>query len=496
MGKDLATTKSHVGLSGKVFKRIIAGSDGRVLWQAGSNVTYVTDVGQSYIEEVDSGSSCLSPSRGNPTKDGWTFVGWRKDGQATSTVETSVIMGSDPIVLYAVYKQDVTVTFHYLTDAGTLATTPKTGTRYFNASGNTLNASVTAPSGATANNWTWRGWSDQGIKTADASVKYANGATVSDLTGARDIYGLYQRTVTCTFYSGSNKGTENKVTGIRYFNASNTTKNPSITVPTGATIGSWTWRGWAGAGVTAANADVAYSNGQVIADVASDYTFYGLYSIAVTVSFNGNGATGGSVSAITKTRYYNSYNNYSDPTFTLPANGFTRTNSTFLDWALGSVGGTRYAAGASLTLTASTTFYAKWRVSVPISASVGNTNFIVRPYEGTRTLTPITLSPKYGGVITGAVTYTATGGLWTGDGFPAAPTLYVTSNPSGLSTAVAAGWNRDPADISASMNVSNAASVSIIWSLTGDDNENEDEALSYGFQYSSQTLSGTEVYEV
>lgn len=494
MSLDLSNIKATAGISGLVIKKIAQKSDGKVLWQAGSIVSYVTDVGQSYTEEVSTGASCLSPSRGNPTKSGWTFVGWREDGQANGSVLTNKVMGSDPIVLYAVYKHDVTVTFHYLTDAGTLATTPKTGTRYFNASGITLNASVTAPNGANANNWTWRGWSDQGIKTADAAVKYANGATVSDLTGARDIYGLYQKTCSARFISYNN---EQNPTGTAYYNASGQVSQFTVTAPTGAAFSGWTWRGWSQWYDVAADANVHYANGATI-DIHPDNSgmpFYGLYSMAITVSFNGNGATGGSVSAITKTRYYNAANNYSDPSFTLPANGFTRANSTFLDWASGSVGGARYAAGASLTLTASTTFYAKWRVSVPISASVGNTNFVVSENQGTRTLTPITLSPKYGGKITGAVAYAATGGMWTGSGFPAAATLYVSSNPSGISVGVAGSWNRNPDNISASMNVSNAASVSIIWSLTGSE-EDEDNQVDFGFQYASQTLSGTEVYEV
>ncbi|MCX4324972.1 MAG: InlB B-repeat-containing protein, partial [Lachnospiraceae bacterium] len=81
---------------------------------------------------------------------------------------------------------------------------------------------------------------------------------------------------------------------------------------------------------------------------------------AVTLSYNGNGATGGSTAAQTGYRYYNSNGQTLNASFSLRANGFTRTSYTFSKWALGSAGGTQYAAGAGVTLAASTIFYALW----------------------------------------------------------------------------------------------------------------------------------------
>ena len=57
------------------------------------------------------------------------------------------------------------------------------------------------------------------------------------------------------------------------------------------------------------------------------------------------------------TRYWNS-GNVANPTFTLQANGFTRSGYNFTAWALN--GGTQYAAGASVSLAASATMYAVW----------------------------------------------------------------------------------------------------------------------------------------
>lgn len=161
------------------------------VFSAGSTVTYYVDSGTSYTEEVDSGASCLSPTSFTPTKSGWTFVGWREDTTASSSVLSSKIMGDSPITLYAVFKQ------------------------------------------------------------------------------------------------------------------------------------------------------------------------------TVTISYNGNGATSGSVSSQTGYAYLNAYdsNTVSYPSFTLPANGFAKTNYTFAQWRAGSTSGTAYAPGATITLSSNTTMYAEWFVS-------------------------------------------------------------------------------------------------------------------------------------
>lgn len=159
-----------------------------VLWKAGSTVTYYVDTNTVYTEEVDSEASCLSPKTFTPAKSGWTFVGWREDKTASSSVLTSKVMGDSPITLYAVFR------------------------------------------------------------------------------------------------------------------------------------------------------------------------------VAVTLAYAGNGATSGSTASQSGYRYYNN-GNAANPSFTLKANGFAKTNYTFTKWAIGSASGTQYAVGASVTLTANTTFYAVWMAS-------------------------------------------------------------------------------------------------------------------------------------
>ncbi len=113
----------------------------------------------------------------------------------------------------------------------------------------------------------------------------------------------------------------------------------------------WTFAGW--------RQDTAAS-GSVLSSLAmgnTPVTLYAVFYQIITLSYNGNGASGGSTAAQSSTRYWNS-GNVANPTFILRANGFSRSGYNFTAWALN--GGTQYGAGASVTLAASATMYAVW----------------------------------------------------------------------------------------------------------------------------------------
>ena len=133
--------------------------NGVQVYSAGNVVTYNVDSGVSYKEEVDSGASCLSPKTFTPTKSGWTFVGWRVDTTASESVLTSKVMDSDPITLYAVFKQTVT-----LTTVANGVTSKSNGTRCYN-NGNTVNPTFTVAN-PTKSGTTFKGWSSSASSTS------------------------------------------------------------------------------------------------------------------------------------------------------------------------------------------------------------------------------------------------------------------------------------------------------------------------------------------
>lgn len=129
----------------------------------------------------------------------------------------------------------------------------------------------------------------------------------------------------------------------------------------------WQFAGW--------RQDAAASGSVLSSLVMGDapITLYAVFRQTITLSYNGNSATGGSTPSQTGTRYYNN-GNVTNPVFTLSTSGFTRTGYTFSKWALGSTGGTQYTAGASVTLAASATAYAVWTATN--LTVTGNTKYI------------------------------------------------------------------------------------------------------------------------
>lgn len=201
--------------------------------------------------------------------------------------------------------------------------------------------------------WLFHGWRENNV----VSSSVLSSKIMED--DPLNLFAVFNQVVNAVFYSGLNKATTNNVDGTRYYNNGNI-QNASVTAPTGAAISGWTWRGWSGHDRQGATEDVSFANGNSVG-IEADKIYYGLYQQPITLSYNGNGATGGSTSAQSGTRYYNSSNNYSDPTFTISNNGFSRTNKSFVAWALGSIGGTRYSPGNVIPLSANNTLYAIWQ---------------------------------------------------------------------------------------------------------------------------------------
>ena len=158
----------------------------RVYPNAG-NVTYVVDNGISYIEEVDIDDSCLSPTTFTPSKSGWTFIGWREDTAANSSVLSSKIMDGNDVTLYAVFRQTITLSYNGNGATGG-STASQSGTRYYN-NGNTANPSfVLKGNGYSRTDHSFINWR---MGSASGSA-YNPGASVA-LSGSTVFYAAWDR---------------------------------------------------------------------------------------------------------------------------------------------------------------------------------------------------------------------------------------------------------------------------------------------------------------
>ncbi len=158
----------------------------RVIYSSGSICTYHVDTGVSYQEEVDSDASCLTPKTFTPQKTGWSFVGWREDTTAHANVLTSKVMKDDPITLYAVFQQTITLSYNGNGSTGG-STETQIGIRYCNGSGNIINpAFVLNSNGYTRSDGFFKKWA---LSSADGS-QYDAGATIT-LTANTTMYAIW-----------------------------------------------------------------------------------------------------------------------------------------------------------------------------------------------------------------------------------------------------------------------------------------------------------------
>ena len=281
---------------------------------------------------------------------GWTSRGWSTSNAGNATITysngTSFERDSD-VTLYASYQQTITVTYYN----GDIIANTTTGIRYWGLGG-IINPSFTltqaAKTGCTA-----RGWS---TGTAGNSAISYNNATAFTRDSDVTLYGMYYRDITCTFISNGAQ----TASGTIYYNSNGNTVGASVTVPTGKIYSGWTWRGWAAAGVTTADAAVAYANGATISGLHDNATFYGLHYRTLTLTYYNGSAT---ASSTTGNQYHNAYGTSKEPSFTMTQAGIS--GWTARGWSTSSAGNASisYNNGATITLTGNLTIYGCYQIS-------------------------------------------------------------------------------------------------------------------------------------
>lgn len=106
-------------------------------------------------------------------------------------------------------------------------------------------------------------------------------------------------------------------------------------------------------------------------------TLYAVFSRVISVSYDGNGATGDAPATLT-TQHYNN-GNVSTPVVVLENNAFTKDGSTFACWKIGDA---YYTEGAVVAITDNVTASAEWVQTVKEYGCTGTVETFVAPATG------------------------------------------------------------------------------------------------------------------
>ena len=236
-----------------------------------SNAIVSYNIDSNNIQQLSIPSGIDVLNRVTPTKAGYTFVGWREDTVANSSVITSKTMGSSNITLYAVFKKTVTVTYYN----NSTSASSTSGTQYYN-NGNIVNPSFSI-SQASKSGWSARGWST--ATAGNAAITYS---TISNRSFSDNItlYGLYSQTITLSTVSA---GSTTNHTGTRYYNSAGNYTNPKFTVANPTRSGA-TFNGWSSSSSSTTISNTSISN----LELAANTTRYAVFTYANTTLKSGS----------------------------------------------------------------------------------------------------------------------------------------------------------------------------------------------------------------
>ena len=236
--------------------------------------------------------------------------------------------------------------FKSSTGSGTTLFHNNTSSNVSISSYNTKGYITSLPSNPTKEGYTFNGWYDRATsgnkKSISTSIAYSSNTT-------------YYAHWTANTYTISYNGNGN--TGGSTASSTHTYDQSKALTANGFTREGYTFAGWT---TNADGSGNSYSNGQQVKNLATSgtVTLYAKWTAnTYTISYNGNGNTGGSTASSTHT-----YNEEK----ALTANGFTRTGYSFAGWNTNANGsGKFYADKASVKNLSSTngdtvTLYAQW----------------------------------------------------------------------------------------------------------------------------------------
>ena len=167
------------------------------------------------------------------TKNGYTFVGWNTNPDATSSL-SSIVMEDKELVLYAIYKKDITATF-IDSDNGTKR---MVNTTVYN---NQTDGVITVPKQNTISGWTSLGWSlSQEAQAPIVATPGTNYLLSEDIT----FYGCYVKDITLSYDTNGSGQSFDAETKERYYNAYGNYSNPIFTITAAPTLSEHSFVAW------------------------------------------------------------------------------------------------------------------------------------------------------------------------------------------------------------------------------------------------------------
>ena len=312
-------------------------------WTAASRtVAYALDGGTSSATTTTLtgkvvGNTITLPASNTMSKTGYVFAGW-SDGTTTYPGgATWTVPASDNN--FTLTAQWITQTLSYSYDTNVGGTAPTGGTKTY---GQTL--VLAASTGLSKTGYTFGGWND-------GSTTHLAGASIT--LNASKVYVAQWSAQSYSITYDGNSPSAGSVTSGSYVAGG----VPYAIAANGFTKIGYTFAGWKDASNNSFTVGAGYST-------AANLTLIAQWTASsYTISYNGNGSTGGSSPA--------------DGAFTTAVAFSVSANSgnlvksgyTFAGWnTTAAGGGTTYAENASLTTTSNVTLYAKWTIISPLIA--------------------------------------------------------------------------------------------------------------------------------
>ncbi|MGC2484874.1 MAG: InlB B-repeat-containing protein [Acidimicrobiales bacterium] len=277
----------------------------------------------------------LSPAFSNV---GYSFDDWNTaaNGSGVSYANGAIYGFSAPLVLYAQWTADASVTASFGDNGGTGSVSPTQ-----DPSGTTI--TLPTASELTRTDFTLSGWNTE---AGGSGTEYAPGATVV-LTSNETFYAQWTETSPLVIEILANGGTGSDAELSGEYGA-------TVTLPgvTGLTYNGYTLTSW---NTSANGSGTSYSLDAAIT-LTIPLTLYAQWTAttgSLTVSLSANGGSG-SLDPLTGS---------SGSTVTLPsATSVVRAGYTLTSWNTDANGsGTSYTPGQTLTLTSTLTLYAQWK---------------------------------------------------------------------------------------------------------------------------------------